>query len=198
MRRVLTSARCAKDGELQERAMSVHQLCKREVVTIDANAPVRAAAQVMCDQHVGALVVTQHPPHQRRKMVGLVTDRDLVVGALAHHATPADVAVGEVMSRQAIGVPASASLGDSAATMREEGVRRLLVVDEGSRLLGVVTLDDVIEALAAEMADVTQALRTGLARERGAERTSQASQEDDGQLLLPRESLAARWRQITV
>jgi CBS domain-containing protein len=178
--------------------MSIVDLCKREVVTIDERAPVRAAAQAMRDQHVGALVVTHSAPQRGRKVVGVVTDRDLVVDALARHPTPADVAVGEVMSPQAVAVPAKASIGDAAAAMREEGVRRMLVVDHGGHLVGVVTLDDLIEALTAEMADVTQALRTGLAREHSGQRPAHegASARNDP-LLLPREALAARWRQIS-
>lgn len=176
--------------------MNIHQLCKRSPVTIDHHAPVRAAAQAMRDQQVGALVVTQPAP-KRRKVVGVLTDRDLVVEALASRPAPADVPVGEVMSRSVVAVPASADLAETAAAMRDEGVRRMLVVDDSHHLVGVVSLDDVVEALSGEMADVTQAMRTGIAKEHNAVHPARKGSEHDEPLSLPREALAARWRQIS-
>lgn len=173
--------------------MRIDQFCSRDLVTIDANDSARAAATRMRDRHVGALVVTRGSG-QNKEIAGIVTDRDLVMKSLAGSAAPADEPVAELMSPRIVAVPASASLGEAAAVMHEEGVRRLLVAGTGGELVGIATLDDLMEAFSAEMADLTQALRTGLSRERSADPPKGASDET---LSLPTTALARRWRQIT-
>lgn len=176
--------------------MSIQKFCTRDVVTIDEDASARDAAQLMRDRHVGALVVTRGGP-KRPEVVGVVTDRDLVLKALASHASPAEAPVGSLMSRRVIAVPATASVADTALTMHEEGVRRLLVVDARRGLVGIASLDDLLEALSGEMNDVSQALRTGLAQERaGAPRAAPAGDAEE-LLTLPAQALARRWRQIS-
>ena len=61
--------------------MSIQQHCTQDVVTIDEDASARDAAQLMHDRHVGALVVARRGP-KRPEVVGVVTDRDLVLKAL--------------------------------------------------------------------------------------------------------------------
>ncbi len=176
--------------------MAIQQFCTQDVVTIDVDATARDAAVEMGVRHVGALVVTQRLG-RRLNVVGVVTDRDLVLNALARHPSPADAPVGGLMSGRVVAVPATASIADTALTMHEEGVRRLLVVDADGTLVGIVSLDDLIEALSAEMADVTQGLRTGLARERAGHPRPEAGGLPDETLALPPEALARRWRQIS-
>lgn len=176
--------------------MSIQQFCTPDVVTIDIDATARDAAIQMGTRHVGALVVTRRQA-QRLDIVGLVTDRDLVLNALARHPAPAEAPVGGLMSARVVAVPATASIADTALTMHEEGVRRILVVDADGTLVGIVSLDDLIEALSAEMADVTQGLRTGMARERARHPRLTASGLPDEALSLPPEALARRWRQIS-
>lgn len=176
--------------------MAIQQFCTREVASIDVNATARAAAVLMRDRHVGALVVTRGTP-PRQNVVGVVTDRDLVLNSLADRAAPADAPVAELMSHRVVAVPASASVADTALAMHEEGLRRMLVVDADGRLVGIATLDDLLRALSAEMSDVAQALRTGMAHERAGRLAQPDSGARDEALTLPPEALALRWRQIS-
>jgi predicted transcriptional regulator len=95
----------------------------------------------------------------------IVTDRDLVV-MIAEGLDPDAATVDCLAYRplQTIGV--GATLADAAQAMRVAGVRRLPIVDSERRLVGVVTLDDVLVALGREMADVEKAIRSELAHER--------------------------------
>ena len=66
-------------------------------------------------------------------------------------------------------VAADASIDEAIATMKKRGVRRLLVAADGGQLYGIVTMDDLFDALVHELSDMAQAVRGGIARE-GAER----------------------------
>lgn len=176
--------------------MGIQQFCRQDVVTIDREATARDAARAMRDQHVGALAVTAGEP-PRRSVVGLVTDRDLVLNALADHAAPAHAPVAELMSHRVVAVPGSASVADVAAAMHEEGVRRILVMSAEGRLVGIVSLDDLVELLSAEMAHVAKAVRAGIVHERSGVPPRVADAVTDEPLTLPQDALALRWRQIS-
>lgn len=150
--------------------MSIAAICQREVITIDAAASLRDAATSMREHHVGALVVTVESAGQEQA-VGIVTDRDLAIEILARDLDPADIKVGQLASRQLVSVHESADLGEAVATMRQAGVRRLLVTDPDGQLAGIVSADDLLEALAQQLGGLASALRTGIARE-GTERAS--------------------------
>jgi CBS-domain-containing membrane protein len=172
--------------------MNIEAICTLKVVTVDHATPLRTAARLMRDRHIGALIVTGIGDG-RAPVVGIVTDRDLVIDALARDLDPGTVTVGDLGSTDVVAIPAIASVGDAIATMREEGIRRLLVVDGAQQVVGIVTLDDLVEALAVEMADLAEALRSGPAREAASHAEAEAPRPTTV-LSLPPESLAARWR----
>ena len=148
--------------------MSIADICRREVITIDAGASLRDAATLMRLRHVGALVVTVEAAGNEQA-VGVITDRDLAIEILARDLDPSDVKVGQLASRHLASVPGSAGIAEAVAVMREAGVRRLLVTEQEGRLAGFISADDLLEALAAQLGGLATALRSGIARE-GAER----------------------------
>jgi signal-transduction protein with cAMP-binding, CBS, and nucleotidyltransferase domain len=95
-----------------------------------------------------------------------VTDRDLVV-ILAEGLDPDEATVECLAFRPLRTIGPGASLADAARAMREAGVRRLPIVDLEGRLVGLVSLDDVLVALGREVADVQRAISGELGRERG-------------------------------
>jgi CBS domain-containing protein len=144
--------------------MNIASLCKRPVVSIDAAATLRQAASLMREQHVGALVVTAVRDEQAA-VIGVVTDRDMALEVLSRNIAPVDVAIGSVASQQPVGVRGSAGIDEALGLMAERGVRRLLVTDDEGRLTGVVSSDDILEALAGSLGNLARALRMNLARE---------------------------------
>jgi CBS domain-containing protein len=144
--------------------MSIAEICQRHVITIDATATLREAATQMREHHVGALVVTAETAGQNQ-VVGVITDRDLAIEVLARDLSPADVHVAQVASRRLVAVPTNASLGEAAAMMKDAGVRRLLVTGDGGQLVGFVTADDLLDALAGPLGSLAGAVRSGIARE---------------------------------
>jgi CBS domain containing-hemolysin-like protein len=117
----------------------------------------------MCDEHVGALVVTtaNDPP----QVVGVVTDRDLTLEVLGRGATATDLRIGHLASSPPVAVPATATLREAVAAMEQGGVRRLLVVDDDGGVVGLLSSDDLLEALSEEFVSLARALRKGIRRE---------------------------------
>ncbi len=133
--------------------MPVKDLIQRKVVTIEPDDPVMLAAQRMKDKMVGSLVVLDGD-----KPAGIITDRDIairVVGAGKDPTTP----VREVMTRDPITIRDDANFFDLTKAFREAAVRRLIVVDKDGKLVGLISIDDILELLTAEFANLIVAIR---------------------------------------
>ncbi|HLS87390.1 MAG TPA: CBS domain-containing protein [Burkholderiales bacterium] len=145
--------------------MKLGDICTREVILADRAATLQQAARLMREHHVGMLLVTE-AGGEGLQIAGVVTDRDVVVEAVAQGLDVARTEVGRLATRERLAaLPAEADLGEAIAAMNERGVRRLLVSGEGGKLHGVVTLDDVLGALGHEMAALAAALRKNIERE---------------------------------
>lgn len=144
--------------------MNVGSLCTRHVVTVDHRAPLSEGAALMRQHHVGALVVTTLT-EVGTTVVGVITDRDLVVEALAAGTATSDVRVGQMMHEPPVTVSEAAGLDQALEHMQRQGVRRLLVTDEAGQLAGIVTLDDLVAGLAAALGLLAQVISAGRDRE---------------------------------
>lgn len=145
--------------------MNIASLCTRDVVGIRADAPLHEAATRMCEEHVGALVVvtSSEPP----QVVGMLTDRDLVLDVLGRVDAPRDLRAGDLAKSPPLAVPGSASLQEAVVAMEKAGVRRLLVVEEDGGVIGIVSADDIVATIADELAALSRALRRNIEREKG-------------------------------
>jgi CBS domain-containing protein len=144
--------------------MKVGDICTREIVATDHSATLEQAAALMREYHVGALLVTQDTPNGSMA-AGVVTDRDLVVLAMARGIAPQQAVVGQLVSGRLVTVPAEASVEDAIDVMQSAGVRRVLVTAADGRLEGIISLDDLLEALADQVAGLARTVRGGIARE---------------------------------
>lgn len=143
--------------------MDIAGLCQRVVVTVDAHATLREAAVLMRDEHVGALVVTD--PDNASRVVGVLTDRDLVIEILASDADARDTPVGEIASDRLVALPGTSSILEAVSAMEDSGVRRLLVTGDVDRVIGLVSAEDLLDEIAAELDGLARALRSGIDRE---------------------------------
>ena len=145
--------------------MKVRDICSREVVTIEPDATLREASGLMRGKHVGALVVVE-PAQGGLRPVGIITDRDIIVAAIAvAGARPEGLRVRDAMSSQLASARLEEGVFDAVQTMTQQGVRRLPVVAEDGTLRGIVTADDVNHAVSTKMARLATALRQGPERE---------------------------------
>lgn len=161
--------------------MNVSDLCEREVVTAPANASVRDAAAIMRDQHVGALAVTD--PYAPGRVIGILTDRDLVLQVLAAGRPAEGQAIGGLCRSELAGVAATASLDEAVQAMHRSGVRRLLVMDKEDAVVGLVSMDDLIDAVAQQLDALAGTLRHGITME-GHRLRSRTDAEPPGQLYI--------------
>jgi CBS domain-containing protein len=144
--------------------MNVGEVCSRVVVFAERDMPLVEAARLMREHHVGSLVVVDETG-AGRVPVGMVTDRDIVVAAVAKSVDPRTVAVGEIMAGEVVVAQETDSEFDILRTMRRRGVRRLPVVDAAGRLVGLITLDDLLGLLAEELGSLARAVETERAAE---------------------------------
>lgn len=131
--------------------MKVTELTIRQPVTIDVAADLSAAAETMAAQGVGALIVLDHD-----RPVGIVTDRDLVTRGVAKHLAT-DARVDAVMSMGLIAVDHGAELEELMKVFQHHAVRRVPIVDH-DRVVGVVSLDDLLVLFGGCVYDLTNVL----------------------------------------
>lgn len=144
--------------------LSAGDLCTRNVVFAPRNLVLTDAAQLMREHHVGCVVVTDEAPGGRVP-VGLLTDRDIVLAVVAKGIDGRTLQVEDVMSADLVTAREGDSLLDTLEVMRSTGVRRLPVTDAQGRLQGLLTLDDVVEAVGEQMSVLVQVLVSARRRE---------------------------------
>lgn len=141
------------------------EICNREVVYAHRDTPVADAARLMREHHVGDLVVLDGKESEQTP-VGIVTDRDLVVEVIAAGVRPEDVTVGDVMSDELVTAREEDGLLDVIDRMGAKGVRRAPVVNHTGALVGIVSVDDLIELFAEQVTDLAKLIAREQRRER--------------------------------
>jgi len=126
--------------------MTVADICSETVVTCYLDDPLLEVADILQREHVGSVVVLNADDEPS----GIVTDRDLVVYGRSFADDLEGTTVNEVVSAAVVTVAPETSIPRLTALMRERGVRRVPVLDDGT-LVGIVTLDDVLVYLAERL-----------------------------------------------
>ena len=144
--------------------MNVARIYTRTVVSVPRSHTLQQAAVLMRRYHVGALLVTEDEPNVERA-IGIVTDRDLVVQAMAEGVHPGEVCVDEVMTPEIAVVAEAADAHEAMVTMRDRGVRRLAVTGGGGAVVGILSLDDIVDAMSIELDNLAGVIRSERGRE---------------------------------
>jgi CBS domain-containing protein len=118
----------------------------------------------MRHHHVGDVVVVEERGG-RYFPIGILTDRDLVVEVLASDVTPETLLVGDVMSIELVSAKEDESVLDAIKRMRDKGVRRMPVVSADGALEGIITMDDLLDLIAEQLADLVAMVGRGKRRE---------------------------------
>lgn len=126
--------------------MDISSLVQEEVVTVYVDDTLLDVAEVLRQEGVGSAVVLD--PHD--EVLGIVTDRDLVVYGQEFAGSLEQTTVNQVLSMSVFSVNAETSLLDLTEQMRESGVRRVPIVED-DELRGIVTLDDIVVHLAERL-----------------------------------------------
>jgi CBS domain-containing protein len=150
--------------------MSIGEICTRETVFTTRETTVATAARLMRHHHVGTLVVVEQMNGGRRVPVGIVTDRDAVVEVMATGLDPNAITVGDIMGPDLVTARESEGVLETMQIMRYKGVRRLPIVDKDGQLVGIVSIDDLLEVLAEEFSELAKIVAREQARETSSRR----------------------------
>ena len=150
--------------------MTIGEICTRDTVFATREMTVAAAAQLMRKHHVGTLVVVEQTNGNRRVPVGIVTDRDAVIEVMATGLDPNAITVGDIMGQELVTARESEGVLETMQIMRYKGVRRLPIVDKSGGLVGIVSIDDLLEVLAEEFSELAKVVAREQARETSSRR----------------------------
>ena len=134
--------------------MRIERLVTRRIMATRRSAPIAEAAAAMQRLQVGTLLVVEDPPAAPRP-VGIVTDRDLALQGFASESCQ----VGSVMTPVIATIAIDADVHEAVETMRAHGVRRLLVTAADGSPCGILSIDDVIDGLSADLAAAAAVLK---------------------------------------
>jgi CBS domain-containing protein len=127
--------------------MMVHEIMSTQVQRIYRAATIQQAAEQMKMLDVGMI-----PVYEGDRLVGTLTDRDLIIRVVADKRDPTNTKVGDVMSPGINYCFADQNIDEAANIMAEKQVRRLVVLNRDKRLVGVVSLGDLAVVAAAKQA----------------------------------------------
>lgn len=130
--------------------MTAGRICTREVDLVDQNESVQVAAERMNSRNVGTLIVLDEESHP----IGMLTDRDLALRVVGKGRDAIETTVWDIMTRFPYNISEDTSIEAALTKMRSGGFRRLPVVDREGKLLGVLTLDDILELLCEEFTEI--------------------------------------------
>ena len=133
------------------------------VAVVEPETSALVAAKLMRKHHIGALVVVD--AQEKTRPVGIVTDRDLVLELMAEGLDPTVFTAGDIMSVDLVLASPDMDVMEAVQRMKKHRLRRLIMTDEQGQLVGIATMEDVLELLAQELASLATALAGARDRE---------------------------------
>lgn len=125
------------------------------VAVVEPETSALVVAKLMRKHHIGALVVVD--AQEKTRPVGIVTDRDLVLELMAEGLDPTVFTAGDIMSVDLVLASPEMDVMEAVQLMKKHRLRRLIMTDEQGRLVGIATMEDVLELLAQELASLAGA-----------------------------------------
>ena len=133
------------------------------VAVVEPETSAVVVAQIMRQHHVGALVVVD--AQVKTRPVGIVTDRDLVLELMAEGLDPAVFTAGDIMTVDLVTASPNMDAMEAVQLMKKHRLRRLILTNPDGHLAGIITMEDLLELLTRELADMTAGLAGARDRE---------------------------------
>lgn len=128
--------------------MDVDKAMRRKAAWVSADTPVAEVARIMQASDIGAV-----PVGRDDRLIGMITDRDIVLRLVAAGRDGARTTAAEIMTPGIVYCRAGQSLKDAVGIMERRKLRRLPVIDDDRRLVGMLSLGDIAHALKGDMPD---------------------------------------------
>ena len=145
--------------------MSLKNLCRREVVTVKPGTLVEEVTKIMEEKNIGSIIVSNDGTEWKElgirgaKEFGIVTDRDIALRVINNRLDPTKTPIERVMTKKNLLVlREDMGLYEALEQITKAAVRRFPVVDAEGNLQGIITIDDIIQLLGKEMADVAKVI----------------------------------------
>lgn len=144
--------------------MDIGAILNRDVVVGFKHMALSEAARLMRERHVGCLVIVEDTD-AGRVPIGMLTDRDIVVAAVAKDLDARTIATGDVMATDLVTAREDDDTIGVLRRMRRSGIRRLPVLKRNGTLAGIVTVDDVFAVAVRQLTELSGAIDREQARE---------------------------------
>lgn len=145
--------------------MFIGEICNRNVIIAARETSILELAQLMREHHVGSIIITEQQ-NACNIPVGIITDRDLVIELLTKDIDTKSVSAGDVMSTDLTSVSESNHVYDTLKLMRGKGIRRMPVVNDENVLVGILTVDDLLDVVISELDDIVNIVAIEQKREK--------------------------------
>jgi CBS domain-containing protein len=131
-------------------------MSQKPVVTVNINDNPSAldVAKLMAKHRIGSIVVVEgNNNNNNNKLVGIITERDIIKKVSAQNKSPDQIAAGDIMSSPLVVVKSIDSIDTAAETMAKNNVKRLVVLEQDSSMIGVLSVSDIAKKLAKILTD---------------------------------------------
>ncbi len=136
--------------------MSAGKICSRVIATASPDETIRVAARRMAEFDVGTLVILGIDGQKRA--VGVVTDRDMAIRCVARKLDPDQTRVSDIMTTPVQSVSEHTPIEEAISQMASGATRRLVVTGDGDRVVGILSLDDILDLLIEETGPIGRLL----------------------------------------
>lgn len=133
--------------------MSLREFCTRPVVNVSPRSTISDACRLLEEYNIGCLVAQEDG-----KISGILTDRDIALKVAGERKDPERTKVGEIMSLDPVRISVEKNIHDLTTLMHAHHIRRVPIVDGGDKVMGIVTLDDLIAMFGDEMWEIGKAV----------------------------------------
>ncbi len=132
---------------------TLRELCQREGYSLHTGQSIREAAQYMAERKVGAVAILEGD-----RLAGILSERDVLTKVVAHGLDPAKSPVSAIMTQNPVVVDISETMENCLRLMIQEGFRHLPVVEDG-KLMGMVSVRDLLQRQVGEQAEEIRMMR---------------------------------------
>lgn len=146
---------------MRTRSLKVIDMAVHKVATTTPEKTIQECAAQMRREHVGSLVVID----ENAKPLGMITDRDITIEGVAKGLDLARTSVSDLMTAPVVTAAENEGMVVALARMRENGIRRLPIVDESGRLVGVITNSNLIKELSELLDSLVRNISSSKTRE---------------------------------
>jgi CBS domain-containing protein len=133
--------------------MTIYTVCQTNVVSVSPHTTIAFVSDLMKQKNIGCVIITED-----HKPVGIVTDRDLALRVDLTAAEKAVDPISTVMTHEVCTIRKDTGIFEAVQVMKSSRVRRLPVVDMGGRLVGLITVDDIVRLLARELGEIARVI----------------------------------------